>query len=166
MFIDRPAVPDNVTVIGVISDTHGLLRPEALTPFIGVERIVHAGDIGSPNVLEKLETIAPVVAIRGNNDKAPWAENLPETLLFEVRGHTIHVLHDLAQIDLSPKAAGVAVVISGHSHKPEAEEREGVLFINPGSAGPRRFRLPIAVAKLYVADDSVRAEIIELKLPG
>lgn len=166
MFIERPAVPDNVTVIGVISDTHGLLRPEALTPFMGVERIVHAGDIGSPNVLEKLETIAPVVAIRGNNDKAPWAEALPATLLFEVRGHTIHVLHDLAHIDLSPKAAGVAVVISGHSHKPGIEEREGVLFINPGSAGPRRFRLPIAVAKLYVADDSVRAEIIELKLPG
>jgi putative phosphoesterase len=166
MFIDRPALPENVSVIGVISDTHGLLRPEALTPFMGAERIVHAGDIGSPVVLEKLETIAPVIAIRGNNDKAPWAENLPESLLFEVRGHTIHVLHDLAQIDLSPKAAGVSVVISGHSHKPGIEEHEGVLFINPGSAGPRRFRLPIAVAKLYVADDSVRAEIIELKLPG
>jgi putative phosphoesterase len=166
MFIDRPALPENVSVIGVISDTHGLLRPEALTPFMGAERIVHAGDIGSPAVLEKLEIIAPVIAIRGNNDKAPWAENLPETLLFEVRGHIIHVLHDLAQIDLSPKAAGVSVVISGHSHKPGIEEHEGVLFINPGSAGPRRFRLPIAVAKLYVADDSVRAEIIELKLPG
>lgn len=166
MFIDRPAIPENVTVIGIISDTHGLLRPEALAPFIGAERIVHAGDIGSPAVLEKLETIAPVVAVRGNNDRAPWAEELPETLLFSVRGHTIHVLHDLAQIDLSPKAAGVDVVISGHSHKPAVEDREGVLFINPGSAGPRRFRLPIAVAKLYVADDSVRAEIIELKLPG
>jgi uncharacterized protein len=166
MFIDRPAIPENVTVIGVISDTHGLLRPEALTPFMGAERIVHAGDIGSPAVLEKLETMAPVVAVRGNNDKAPWAEALPETLLFEVRGHIIHVLHDLAQLDLSPKAAGVRVVISGHSHKPGIEEHEGVLFLNPGSAGPRRFRLPIAVAKLYVADDSVRAEIIELKLPG
>lgn len=166
MFIDRPAIPENVSVVGIISDTHGLLRPEALTPFIGVERIVHAGDIGSPSVLEKLETIAHVDAIRGNNDKAPWAEALPETLLFEVRGHTIHVLHDLAQIDLSPKAAGVDIVISGHSHKPGIEEHEGVLFINPGSAGPRRFRLPIAVAKLYVADDSVRAEIVELKIPG
>jgi uncharacterized protein len=166
MFIDRPAVAENVTVIGIISDTHGLLRPEALTPFMGAERIVHAGDIGSPNVIEKLETVAPVLAIRGNNDRAPWADSLPDTLLFEVRGHTIHVLHDLNQIDLSPKAAGVAVVISGHSHKPGIEEHEGVLFINPGSAGPRRFRLPIAVAKLYVADDSVRAEIIELKLPG
>lgn len=166
MFIDRPAVPENVTVIGIISDTHGLLRPEALTPLMGAERIVHAGDIGSPHVIDKLGTVAPVVAVRGNNDKAPWAEGLPETLLFDVRGHTIHVLHDLAQIDLSPKAAGVSVVISGHSHKPAVEQREGVLFINPGSAGPRRFRLPIAVAKLYVADDSVRAEIIELKLPG
>jgi uncharacterized protein len=166
MFIDRPAIPENVTVIGVISDTHGLLRPEALTPFMGAARVVHAGDIGSPAVLEKLETMAPVVAVRGNNDKAPWAEELPETLLFEVRGHTIHVLHDLARIDLSPKAAGVSVVISGHSHKPGIEEHDGVLFINPGSAGPRRFRLPISVAKLYVGDDSVRAEIIELKLPG
>lgn len=166
MFIERPALPDNISVIGIISDTHGLLRPEALTPFMGAERIVHAGDIGSPAVLEKLETMAPVSAIRGNNDKAPWAENLPDTLLIKVRGHTIHVLHDLAQIDLSPKAAGVDVVISGHSHKPGIEEHEGVLYINPGSAGPRRFRLPIAVAKLYVADDSVRAEIVELKLPG
>lgn len=166
MFIDQPTTPENVTVIGIISDTHGLMRPEALTPFMGAERIVHAGDIGSPNVLEKLETIAPVVAVRGNNDKAPWAENLPETTSFTVRGHTIHVLHDLGQIDLSPKAAGVDVVISGHSHKPDIEERGGVLFINPGSAGPRRFRLPIAVAKLYVTDDAVRAEIVELKLPG
>lgn len=166
MFIDRPAVPENVTLIGVISDTHGLLRPEALTPLVGVERIVHAGDIGSPNVLDRLQSIAPVIAVRGNNDKGGWAERLPETLLFEVRGHSIHVLHDLAQIDLSPSAAGISVVISGHSHKPEIVERQGVLFINPGSAGPRRFRLPIALAKLYVSDDSVRAEIIELKLPG
>ncbi|MET0534112.1 MAG: metallophosphoesterase family protein [Steroidobacter sp.] len=166
MFIDRPAVPENVTMIGVISDTHGLIRPEALMPLVGVQRIVHAGDIGSPIVLERLETIAPVAAVRGNNDKGEWAERLPNTLSIHVRGHSIHVLHDLAQIDLSPSHAGFSVVISGHSHKPEVEEREGVLFINPGSAGPRRFRLPIAVAKLYVADDSVRAEIIELKLPG
>jgi uncharacterized protein len=155
-----------VTTIGVISDTHGLLRPEALTALTGAERIIHAGDIGSPNILEKLQTIAPVTAIRGNNDKGAWAEALPESLLIEVRGHSVHVLHDLAQIDLSPAAAGVAVVISGHSHKPQVAEREGVLFVNPGSAGPRRFRLPIAVAKLYVDDTSVRAEIIELRLPS
>jgi putative phosphoesterase len=157
--------PDQ-TIIGVVSDTHGLLRPEALKHFIDVERIVHAGDIGSPNVLEKLQAIAPVSAVRGNNDKGAWAEAIPETLLFEVRGHVIHVLHDLAQIDLSPAAAGVAVVISGHSHKPGIAEREGVLYLNPGSLGPRRFRLPIALAKLYVTNDSVRAEIIELRLPG
>jgi uncharacterized protein len=168
MFIDRPTTAEapNVTTIGVISDTHGLIRPEALTMLMGVERIVHAGDIGAPNILEKLQTIAPVQAIRGNNDKGLWTQNIPETLLFEVRGHSIHVLHDLAQIDLSPAAAGVSVVISGHSHKPVIENHEGVLYLNPGSAGPRRFRLPIAVAKLYIADDSVRAEIIELKIPG
>jgi hypothetical protein len=132
----------------------------------GSDHIIHAGDIGAPNVLERLQTIAPVVAVRGNNDKGTWAEVIPETLLFEVNGRTIHVLHDLAQIDLHPAAAGIAVVISGHSHKPEIVEREGVLFVNPGSAGPRRFRLPIAVAKLYVGTTSVHADIIELRLPG
>lgn len=157
--------PDQ-TVIGVVSDTHGLLRPEALKHLMEVEFIVHAGDIGAPNVLEKLQTLAPVRAIRGNNDKGAWAEAIPETLLFEVRGHAIHVLHDLAQIDLSPAAAGISVVISGHSHKPGIEERDGVLFINPGSIGPRRFRLPIALARLYVSDTGVRAEIIQLRLPG
>ena len=159
-----PATPE--TVIGVVSDTHGLLRPEALKHLTDVERIVHAGDIGSPNILEKLQTLAPVQAVRGNNDKGPWAESIPETLSLEVRGHTIHVLHDLSQIDLSPAAAGISVVISGHSHKPVVEERDGVLFINPGSLGPRRFRLPIALAKLYVTAESVRAEIIELRIPG
>lgn len=154
------------TVLGVISDTHGLLRPEALNHLFGVERIIHAGDIGSPNVLEKLQTLAPVSAVRGNNDKGAWAEAIPESLLLEVRGHAIHVLHDLAQLDLSPAAAGVDVVISGHSHKPLMEQREGVLFLNPGSIGPRRFRLPITLAKLYVSDSAVQAEIIELRLPG
>lgn len=160
-----PATPDQ-TVIGVVSDTHGLLRPEALKHLVDVERIVHAGDIGSPNVLEKLRTLAPVLAVRGNNDKGTWVDEIPEATSFDVRGHVIHVLHDLAQIDLSPSAAGISVVISGHSHKPVVEERDGVLFINPGSLGPRRFRLPIALAKLYVSDAAVRAEIIELRLPG
>ncbi|HEY0681468.1 MAG TPA: metallophosphoesterase family protein [Steroidobacter sp.] len=154
------------TVIGVVSDTHGLLRPEALKHLVDVERIIHAGDIGSPHVLEKLQSLAPVSAVRGNNDKGAWAEAIPESLLIEVRGHSIHVLHDLAQIDLSPAAAGIDVVISGHSHKPVIDEREGVLFLNPGSIGPRRFRLPIALARLYVTDTAVRAEIIELRLPG
>lgn len=165
----EPALPADTpdqTVIGVVSDTHGLLRPEALKHLNGVDRIVHAGDIGAPNILEKLQTLAPVDAIRGNNDKGAWAEAIPETLLLEIRGHRIHVLHDLNQIDLSPSAAGISVVISGHSHKPVVQEREGVLFINPGSLGPRRFRLPIALAKLYITDESVRAEIVELKLPG
>jgi putative phosphoesterase len=157
--------PDQI-VIGVVSDTHGLLRPEALKHLNGVDRIIHAGDIGAPNVLEKLQSLAPVDAVRGNNDKGAWAEAIPETLLLEIRGHQIHVLHDLNQIDLSPSAAGLSVVISGHSHKPVVAEREGVLFINPGSLGPRRFRLPIALAKLYISAESVRGEIIELKLPG
>ena len=155
-----------VTTIGVISDTHGLLRPEALTQLMGSDRIIHAGDIGSPHILEKLQTVAPVDAIRGNNDKGSWAAGIPESLLLEVNGRTIHVLHDLKQIDLHPAAAGIAVVISGHSHKPEISEREGVLFLNPGSAGPRRFRLPIAVAKIYISETSVHADIIELRLPG
>jgi putative phosphoesterase len=157
--------PDQ-TIIGVISDTHGLLRPEALKHLFDAQSIIHAGDIGAPNVLEKLQTLAPVSAVRGNNDKGTWAEAIPESLLFEVRGHSIHVLHDLSQIDMSPAAAGISVVISGHSHKPQIEERDGVLFVNPGSIGPRRFRLPISLARLYVTDTAVRAEIIELRLPG
>lgn len=166
--MESPAGADSpdLTTIGVISDTHGLLRPEALTALMGVAGIVHAGDIGGPNILEKLQTIAPVTAVRGNNDKGPWAEVIPETLMLNVRGHAIHVLHDVSRIDLSPAAAGVAVVVSGHSHKPEIIERDGVLFVNPGSAGPRRFRLPIAVAKLHVGDRSVRAEIIQLRVRG
>jgi putative phosphoesterase len=165
----EPAIPSDTpdqTVIAVVSDTHGLLRPEVFKHLNGVDRIIHAGDIGAPNILEKLQALAPVDAVRGNNDKGEWAEAIPETLLLEIRGHTVHVLHDLNQIDLSPSAAGIAVVISGHSHKPVVEEHDGVLFINPGSLGPRRFRLPIALAKLYITAESVRAEIIELRIPG
>ncbi|HWK49292.1 MAG TPA: metallophosphoesterase family protein [Steroidobacter sp.] len=161
-----PSDTPDQTVIGVLSDTHGLLRPEALKHLNEVDRIIHAGDIGTPNILEKLRKLAPVDAVRGNNDKGTWAEAIPETLFLEIRGHQIHVLHDLKQIDLSPAAAGMSVIISGHSHKPAVEEREGVLFINPGSLGPRRFRLPISLAKLYITAAAVRAEIIELKLPG
>jgi putative phosphoesterase len=161
-----PADPPDQTVIAVVSDTHGLLRPEVFKHLNGIDRIIHAGDIGAPNVLEKLQALAPVDAVRGNNDKGSWAEAIPETLFLEIRGHHIHVLHDLNQIDLSPSAAGMSVVISGHSHKPVVEEHDGVLFINPGSLGPRRFRLPIALAKLYITAESVRAEIIELRIPG
>jgi putative phosphoesterase len=161
-----PSDTPEQTVIGVVSDTHGLLRPEAFKHLMDVESIIHAGDIGAPAVLEKLRTVAPVNAVRGNNDKGVWAEGIPETLSLQVRGHTIHVLHDLAQIDLSPAAAGISVVVSGHSHKPEIKQRDGVLFVNPGSIGPRRFRLPVALARLYVTEEAVRAEIVELRLPG
>jgi putative phosphoesterase len=156
---------DTIT-IGVISDTHGLLRPEALSLLGGVDRIVHAGDIGSPQILDRLRALAPVTAVRGNNDKGSWAEAIPETETIEVAGRVIHVLHDIALIDLDPGAAGISVVIAGHSHKPNIEQRDGVLFVNPGSIGPRRFRLPVAMAKLYVSATSVHAEIHELRLRG
>ena len=154
------------TAIGLISDTHGLLRPEALNALSGVERIIHAGDIGSPHIIERLQRIAPVTAIRGNNDKGTWAAAIAETVQLEVRGRKIHVLHDLAELDLDPVAAGIAIVISGHSHKPRIEQRERVLYVNPGSAGPRRFRLPVSIAKLYIDADSARAEIVELRVPA
>ena len=149
-------------VIGVISDTHGLLRPEAVSALGDVELILHAGDVGSPEVLETLKGIAPVVAVRGNNDKGPWAEELPHWEVAEVGVVYIYMIHDLKEIDLSPAAAGFQVVVSGHSHKPSVEERKGVLYVNPGSAGPRRFSLPISVARLIVSGEAVNAEIIEL----
>jgi uncharacterized protein len=146
-------------LIGVISDTHGLLRPEAVTALRGSERIIHAGDVGAPEILDKLRSIAPVTAIRGNVDKGGWASKLPETEVVEVGGICIYVLHDLAQLDLKPKVAGFHVVISGHSHIPKQETREGVLYFNPGSAGPRRFKLPISVGRLTVQRGEVRSEI-------
>ena len=149
-------------VIGVISDTHGLLRPEAVEALCGVDLILHAGDVGSPEVLETLKEIAPVVAVRGNNDKGAWAEGLPHWDVAEVGAIYIYMLHDVKEIDLSPGAAGFQVVVSGHSHKPSVEERKGVLYVNPGSAGPRRFSLPISVARLTVSGEAVSAEVIEL----
>jgi putative phosphoesterase len=148
--------------VGVISDTHGLLRPEALAFLEGCRHIVHGGDIGSPEVLAQLASVAPVTAVRGNNDTGPWARAIAETELFEIEGTFIYAIHDLAQIDIDPSAAGVDVVVSGHSHKPVIERREGVLYLNPGSAGPRRFRLPIAVAELQVERGKVEARIVEL----
>src|SRR5260370_6842600 len=144
-------------LIGVTSDTHGLLRPEAIKALRGSEHIIHAGDVGSREILEKLSTIAPVVAVRGNVDKGAWSRNLPETQVLELGGISIYVLHDLAQLDLNPKAAGFAVVVSGHSHVPKQETRDGVLYFNPGSAGPRRFKLPLSLATLVVKARSVRA---------
>ncbi len=148
--------------IGVISDTHGLLRPEALPVLRGSDHIIHAGDVGSAEILEELVRIAPLTAIRGNIDKEPWARTLPETEVVEVGGLSIYVLHNLEQLDLKPEAAGLAAVIYGHSHVPKVETRNGVLYFNPGSAGPRRFKLPVSVGQLIVEDGSVRGEIVAI----
>jgi putative phosphoesterase len=152
-----------VTRIGVISDTHGLLRPEALAFLEGCDRLVHAGDVGDPDILDALSTIAPVTAVRGNVDTAPWAAALAETAVLEVEGIRIYVLHDLAQLHL-PAASRVRVVVSGHSHKPVMERRGGVLYLNPGSAGPRRFRLPISIAEITIAAGAVDARLVELPI--
>jgi putative phosphoesterase len=149
-------------LIGVISDTHGLLRPEALEALRGSDQIIHAGDVGSPEIFDKLSAIAPVTAVRGNIDKAPWCRKLPDTEVLELGGVSIYVLHDLAQLDLKPKAAGFAAVISGHSHIPKQETRDGVLYFNPGSAGARRFKLPVSLGRLTVEDGSVRGELLTL----
>jgi hypothetical protein len=148
--------------IGVISDTHGLLRPEALRALAGADLIVHAGDVGGPEVLAALREVAPVVAVRGNNDRGAWATSLAETEVVETDGRTLYVLHDLKELDLDPRAAGFDAVIAGHSHQPRIERRGGVLYLNPGSAGPRRFRLPIALAWLDVDASRVDAEIVQL----
>jgi putative phosphoesterase len=152
--------------LGIISDTHGLLRPEALAFLRGCERIIHGGDIGTAEVLTQLAAIAPVTAVRGNNDRGAWADALPETELFEFNGTYIYAVHDLAQLDIEPSSVGVRVVVSGHSHKPVVEHRDGVLYVNPGSAGPRRFRLPIALAELVVNGTEVNARIVELESSG
>ena len=152
------------TLIGVISDTHGLLRPEALEALRGVEAIVHAGDGGDPAILQALRIIAPVTAVRGNVDRGVLARDLPASAILEARGVSIYVLHDLAQLDLSPRAAGFGVVVSGHTHVPGIREKDGVLYLNPGSAGPRRFHLPVSVATLTVEDGAPRAAIIDLSI--
>jgi uncharacterized protein len=152
-----------MATIGVISDTHGLLRPEAITALKGSERIIHAGDVGDPAILERLSQIAPVTVVRGNVDKGAWAQKLPETNVLEVEGLSIYVLHNLEQLDLKPDAAGFAAVVYGHTHVPKQEIRNGVLYFNPGSAGPRRFALPISVGRMMLAAGNIRAELIELK---
>ena len=149
-------------LIGIISDTHGLLRPEALSALRGAEHIIHAGDIGVPEILDQLGAIAPLTAVRGNIDKSPWARRLRETEVVAIRNFTIYVLHDLAQLDLKPDAAGFHAVISGHSHVPKQETRNGVLYFNPGSAGPRRFKLPVTVGRLVVEADHLCAEIVKI----
>jgi uncharacterized protein len=149
----------NTIVIGVISDTHGLLRPEAIATLRGSEHIIHAGDVGKPEILDQLRAIAPVTAVRGNVDTDVWARKLQETEVVEIGGISIYVLHDLALLDLKPEAAGFDVVISGHSHVPKQETRNGVLYFNPGSAGPRRFKLPITVGRLIVEREVVQREV-------
>jgi putative phosphoesterase len=151
-----------MTIVGVISDTHGLLRPEAREYLADADLIVHAGDIGSPDVITALQAIAPVTAIRGNIDKGPWSQGYSDTATLEVAGKRLYVLHSLRELDLDPVAAGFDVVISGHSHMPKVEETEGVLYLNPGSAGRRRFKLPIAVAKLFVEHSRLAAEVYEI----
>jgi uncharacterized protein len=153
-----------MTAVGVISDTHGLLRPEALDALRGSDLIIHAGDVGDPDILRSLETIAPVKAIRGNVDRERWARKLPATEIVKVDGLSIYVLHDLQELDLKPEAAGFVAVVSGHSHVPKHEIRDGVLYFNPGSAGPRRFKLPISMGKLTVGADGITGEIIILKI--
>jgi putative phosphoesterase len=151
-------------IIGVISDTHGLLRPEALAALAGSDHIIHAGDIGAPEILSRLGQIAPVTAVRGNIDKAAWAKRIPETEVLEAGGVSIYVLHRREDLDLNPEAAGFSVVVFGHSHVPKSEVVGGVLYFNPGSAGPRRFRLPVSLGRLKVRGNKVEAEIITLEV--
>jgi uncharacterized protein len=151
--------------LGVISDTHGLLRSEALVALRGSDYIIHAGDIGDPAILTMLAEIAPVTAIRGNVDREAWAKKVPATSVLGVHGVSIYILHNLAQLDLKPEAAGFSVVVYGHSHLAKQETKNGVLYFNPGSAGPRRFRLPVTVGRLTVMDRRVSGEIVEI-VPG
>jgi uncharacterized protein len=149
--------------IGVISDTHGLLRPEAVRALQGADLIVHGGDVGDPAILEELRRIAPLRAIRGNVDRGAWAQKLPETDVVEAADLMIYVIHNVRDLDLNPRAAGFACVISGHSHQPRSEVRDGVLYFNPGSAGPRRFKLPISVGHITVEGAKIGAEIVLLE---
>jgi uncharacterized protein len=149
---------------GIISDTHGLLRPEALSALEGSELIIHAGDIGNPAILEALARIAPVFAVRGNTDRGGWVHAVPETQIVEFDGCSIYVLHDLGQLDLDPVTAGWRGVVSGHTHRAKAETKDGVLYFNPGSAGPRRFQLPACIGRVAVSDGTLVGEIIDLKV--
>jgi len=154
---------NTVKRIGLISDTHGLLRKEAVEALRGSELIIHAGDVGKPEILEELKKIAPVVAVRGNVDTEPWAQALPETAVAKAGSVLIYVLHDVKTLDLNPAAAGFHIVVSGHSHKPAKTECDGVLYINPGSAGPRRFQLPVAVACLRLGGMPYEVEFVDLE---
>jgi putative phosphoesterase len=153
-----------VKKIGLISDTHGLLRKEAVEALRGSELILHAGDVGKPEILKELRKVAPVIAVRGNADTGAWARALPETAVVDAGAVLIYVLHDVKALDLSPAAAGFRIVVSGHSHKPGKMERDGVLYINPGSAGPRRFQLPVTVARLLLEEEPWNVEFVHLEV--
>lgn len=153
-------------LVGLISDTHGLLRDEALEALEGSEVIVHAGDVGDPGILERLRELAPVRAVRGNTDRGAWAETLPETEVVEVGGRSLYVVHDLDRLDLDPAAAGFDAVVYGHTHRPASEERGGVLFVNPGAAGHRRFGRPVTVARLRPGPSGLEVEHVELAAGG
>jgi putative phosphoesterase len=153
---------DAMTRIGIISDTHGLLRPEAINQLAGTDHIIHAGDIGAPEMIEGLRKIAPITAIRGNIDAGEWAKDYPDTELVALGGQVLYVLHDLKGIKLDPAVSGIDVVVSGHSHRPKIVTKNGVLYVNPGSAGPRRFKLPIALAFLTLTDRIILPRILEI----
>ena len=157
-----PAPTRAVAIIGVISDTHGLLRPEAVAAVRGSDYIIHAGDIGDASILKKLAEVAPVTAIRGNVDREPWARTIFSTNVLEAGGISIYMLHNIQELDLEPEAAGFGVVVYGHSHVPKQETKNGVLYFNPGSAGPRRFRLPVTTGRLKIQDGRVSGEIVEI----
>ncbi len=154
----------NSYTVGLISDTHGLLRPEAITALEGSDMIIHAGDIGSPRVIDELEAIAPVVAVRGNMDNEGWSYTLKRSEVVELNGQMLYVIHNVGMLDIDPSAANIRAVIYGHSHRPAVNKEGGLLYINPGSAGPRRFRLPVSVALLHIKGKKFDAQIIELKV--
>lgn len=149
-------------VLGIISDTHGMLRPAALDALRGCEHILHAGDVGDPDILDRLREIAPVTAVRGNVDHGAWAERLPRTECVEFGDVQIYMLHILDTLDVEPTVAGISVVLYGHTHQPSEEYRDGVLFLNPGSAGPRRFHLPQCLARLTLEDGALQVEFVDL----
>jgi putative phosphoesterase len=148
--------------VGLISDTHGLLRAEAKQFASTCDYLIHGGDIGSPDILEQLAAFAPLTVVKGNNDGQDWAAHLPQTEMIRIGGVFVYVIHNVAELDIEPHAAGVRVIVSGHSHKPSVQERDGVLYVNPGSCGPRRFKLPISVGELLVDGGEVRARTLEL----
>ena len=167
MMVDRPHVGKArpfSQIVGVISDTHGLIRPEAIAALRGCDLIIHAGDVGRPGVIDALRTVAPTCAVRGNVDEGDWAAALPHTQRVEVGGLGFLVLHDFSELDLDPAAAGIAAVVFGHSHKPSVSTRDGILFLNPGSAGPRRFKLPVAVARVGVSGRQLHPRIVQLRV--